>query len=316
MTDLPAHPFRTADLDALGLTQTELRAVLDEGVVRRILQGVYCRVDLPDSVELRAQAAALVLSPHHVVCDRSAAWLWGVDCFDLAERAVPPPLEVVAVEGADRTRRPELLGGKRDLIAAEICEVEGARVTTPVRTACDLACLCGRSAALAALDGFCREHGLTQTDYQRQLDRFRGRRGVRQARELAPYAVPGAESRPESWTRMRIIDDGLPSPQTQVWAMVPGLGWVRLDMAYEHLRIAVEYDGMEFHTSDADRAADEHRRRLLRDAGWVVIVVRRTDLGTVASASWLGELRAVIDQRRSTYRRRYARRESWDPRAR
>lgn len=316
MTTLPDHPFQFGDLSRLGLTRHQLDRLVADGVVRRILRGVYCRADLPDTFELRVQCAGLVLPPHAVLCDRSAAWLWGVDCFDYAEHEFLPRLEVVSVDGHDRTVRSEMYGGRRTLRDDEICTVNGVRVTTPLRTACDLACLRGRNAALAVFDAFRREHGLTCADYQRMLMRFRGRRGVVQARELAPYAVASSESPGESWTRMVIIDAGLPVPTPQVWVHVPGYGWVRLDLAYEHLRIAVEYDGEEHHSTDTDRARDEERREALRQAGWFVIVVRKGDFTGPTSDRWLSELRGALDERVPAYQRRYSRGESWHPRAR
>ena len=316
MTELPDHPFLYADLDRLGISRHRLDRLVADGVVRRVLRSVYCRADLPDSFDLRVQCAGLVLPPHAVLCDRSAAWLWGVDCFDYAEHEFLPRLEFVSVDGKDRIRRGEVYGGKRDLRDDEICTINGVRVTTPLRTACDLASLHGRNAALAIYDAFRREHGLTCADYERMLLRFRGRRGVVQARELAPYAVASSESPGESWTRMVISDAGLRAPTPQVWVHVPGYGWVRLDLAYEHLRIAIEYDGEEHHTTDADRARDEERRDALRRAGWVVIVVRKTDFTGQTSERWLTELREALDERVPAYRRRYSRGAAWDPRSR
>lgn len=311
MTSLPEHPFLLSQIASLGLTRAGVRSALDEGAVRRVLHGVYCRADLEDTLELRARAAALVLSKDQVLCDRSAAWLWGVACLEYAEQEFLPALEVVSIGGADRRRREGLLGGKRDLVDDEVCEIEGIRVTTPARTACDLACLRGRHSALAVYDSFRRQHGLTVADYQRTLARFHGRRGVKQARELAAYAVDDAESPGESWTRMSIIDEGLPAPEPQVWVLVSGLGWVRLDLAYKHLRVAVEYDGEEHHTRDEDRAHDERRREALRGDGWIVIVVRKSDLTGVARQRWLDELRAALADRIPTYERRYSRGEFW-----
>lgn len=40
-------------------------------------------------------------------------------------------------------------------------------------------------------------------------------------------------------------------------------------MAYDEFRVASEYDGREFHTSDSDRASDDARRLdLERRLGW------------------------------------------------
>lgn len=316
MTELPKTPFLTGDLVDLGLTRKRLEVLLRDGQVRRMLHGVYVRADVPDTLELRAAAAAYVLPDHVVLCDRSAAWVWGVDVFDLSEHVHLPRLETVSVDGHDRVRRGEVYGGKRDLQPDEIVCAGAVRVTTPLRTACDLATLRGRRSALAVYDTFRREHGLSCADFDRMLRRFKGRRGVKQARELAPYAIADSESVGESWSRMDIIDAGLRPPPAQVWVEVPGFGMVRLDLAYKWLKIAVEYDGEEFHTRTVDRENDEKRRAALRADGWIVIVLTKEDFQSGTSGEWLGTLRRAIDERMPAYRRHYSRGESWDPRRR
>lgn len=311
MDTLPAAPFRHDD-PGLGFGRAELERMLEQGAIRRVLHGVYVRTDAEDSLELRCAALALVLPEDVVVVDRTAAWLYGIDVLSLVEHSTLPDIETASTNGRDRVRRQGVYGGKRDLVEDEICEVNGIRVTTPVRTACDLACLRGRSSALATLDAFAREFGLAQRDFSRQLVRFRRRRGVKQVRELVPHVSPKSESPGESWTRLAIIDAGFPAPEPQVWLLVPRHGWARLDLAYELLKIAVEYDGEEFHTSAADRAADDARRTALRRAGWKVIVVRKGDFTGPALDGWLAELREAVEERLPAYRRTYSRGETWD----
>ncbi len=60
-------------------------------------------------------------------------------------------------------------------------ELGGLRVTTPVRTACDLGRLLWRFDALAALDGYLRI-GVDRDEVLLEMPRFRGYRGVRQLR--------------------------------------------------------------------------------------------------------------------------------------
>ena len=316
MPDLPDTPFLGTAAGDLGLTRAMLRRLERDGVVRRVLRNVYVRADVEDTPRLRACAARLVVPDHVVVADHSAAWLWDVDTYSPAEHQTPMTLEVVSVDGHEPTDRDGVLGGRRDLLPSEICEVDGIdglRVTTPVRTACDLACLRGRMAALAVLDAFMRQHGVTTADYEAMLPRFHRRRGVKQLRELVGYASPRPESMSESWTAMAIIDAGLPQPEYQVWVNVPGYGPVRLDLAYKWWKIAVEYDGEEHHTSPEDRERDVRRRAALRQDGWIVIVVRRTDLSGLALDTWLAELKAAVADRCPEPRRRYSRGEWWGP---
>lgn len=305
--NLPDRPFLYAEAATLGLSRNQLRKAVGSGAVRRVLSSVYCDARLPDTLERRAASASLVTAGHVVVSDHAAAWLHGIDAYDPFALEVLPDLEVVSVDGHDRSRRAGLLGGKRDLRPDEITVVGGVRVTTPLRTAADLGCRRGRFAAMAVLDAFMRDHGITAEDYRRMIRRFAGRRGVTQLRELVAYADPVCESPGESWTKLAVIDAGLPAPTPQVWVTLPGVGRVRLDFAYRGLRIAVEYDGEEFHTSPEHREADRRRRQALRDAGWIVIVVRKDGFTAPVLDAWLAELGASLAHRRRDRRRSYAR---------
>lgn len=311
MDALPTTPMTVRDLDRLGLSRRTQSRLVESGELRRVVRGVYLRGDVAETPEVRARAVARALPPGSVVCDRTAAWIWGIDVLGPLEPAAPSRVEVVRVDG-DRSRREGVLGGKRELAADEVVQLDGVFVTTPVRTACDLACLRGRYAALAVYDAFARQCGLTPVDYAVQLRRFAGRRGVKQARELAAYAIRDAESSGESWTRMAIIDAGLPAPTAQVWVSLSGVGPVRLDLAYEELKIAIEYDGEEFHSSPEQRAHDECRRAALRDAGWFVVVVRKDDFTPGRVEEWTGRVREARRERRpAPYTRIYSRGESY-----
>ncbi|HEY3016018.1 MAG TPA: hypothetical protein VGJ41_12955 [Nocardioides sp.] len=314
MTKLPDRPFHRNELPTLGITPRQLRGYLAAELVRRVLPAAYARSDLPDTIPLRAEAAALVLPRHSVICDRTAAWLHGIECFDLAELETIPPLDVVSIDGNDRVRRNGTFGGKRTLTSDDICDVDGVPVTTPLRTAADLACLRGRRQAFAVLEAYMRQYGLTRKDLDGILPRFKGRRGVVQLRELASFASPDSESMAESWTKLDIRDEGLPAPVQQYWLALEGYGNIRLDFAYPHLKIAIEYDGEEFHTLEHHRRADEARREALRAAGWVVIVVRKNDFKRDTSEAWLRELRFAIAERTPRPKRVYARGDSLGPR--
>lgn len=308
---LTGAPFTMELAAAAGVRPGRIRYLLDTGAIRTVLHGVYVAAFAPDSTTLRARAAVLVMPAHAVVCDRSAAWLHGLDVLDFSELDIAPDLEVVSRGGKDRSQRAGVFGGKRDLLLSEVAMVEGIQVTTPLRTACDIACLRGRYRAIATIDAFRRRYGLTEHDFLRILPRFAKRRGVVQLRELIPLSTDQAESQPESWVRLMIHDEWLPMPTAQVGVDVPNWGRARIENAYEHLRIAVEYDGEEFHTRAEDQAADEARRSALRAAGWVVIVVRKGDLAGPSLDRWIAELRQARQDRMPAYARRYSRGESY-----
>ena len=306
MEKLPEGPVTIPELDALGFGAAEMARLVRRGALRRVFRGVFVSAGCALTPELRCRCLAKVLPPNAVVCDHTAAGLWGIDVHSASSMDAPPDVDVVLVGAHRSTRLPGTFGGKRALTPDDVVTLHGIQVTSPLRTACDLACRRSRRQALAVLDAFARAHGLTKADYRRMARRFRGRRGVVQLRELIEYVDPRAESIRESWVRIEIVDSGLPVPDLQVWVELPGLGRVRLDLAYRGRRIAIEYDGEEFHSSPAARSADELRRRLLREAGWIVIVVRREDLKGERLDAWLGLLRRSYDERSPARTRRYA----------
>ena len=285
-TILLPSPFTRRQARDAGVTDHQLRVWIRDGVVRRLLQSVYADASLPDNLLLRTAALRLVTTPAAVVADRTAAWLHGVDTFAYRELEILPPLEVCVLPDSNRVRRRGVRGRTRDLTADDLMAVGGLCVTTPLRTALDLGCGLRRRDALAALDGFMRHHDVTRAQLRAELDRFAGRRGVIQLRQLIEIAHELSESPGESATRLAIIDAGLPPPELQHWVTVNGVPTYRLDLAYPAHRVAVEYDGREFHDSPEQRAKDAARRRWLREHGWTVIVVTKDDLAS-GSGRWL-----------------------------
>jgi hypothetical protein len=303
---LPDTPFAVSMARQSGLGPGELRRALEQNVVKRVLHGVYLRADVPLTTELRLDAAFLVISPHSVVCDRTAAWIWAVDAYVFRELDQVPPLETFVLRGHDPTDRPEIRGGTRDLMTCDWIEIRGVKVTTPLRTALDLGCVLPRREAVAAMDALMRAHGFTRADMVRLLARYRRRRGVVQLRQLVPIVDPRAESPMESWTRVEMLDHGLPSPTPQFWVMVDGIPTYRLDLAYPHARIAIEYDGQEFHSGPADRERDRTRRTWLREHGWTVVVLDRRAFGPEGDHAWVREIRTALAHAQRVVRRSYA----------
>jgi hypothetical protein len=308
MSKFPATPLTVSDLAELGVSRHQAQGLIRLGVLRRVLRGVYLRTDVPLTIAIRAACLAKVLPDHAVVCDHTAAWLHGVDCQPPAAQDAPLPLDVVSVDGADRTTRAGTHGGKRTLADDEIWIIGGVKVTSPTRTACDLARRRGRRQALAVLDAFMRHCGLSHDDYRVMARRFRGRRGCIQLRELVEHANGRAESLRESWVRMEIIDAGLPAPKPQVWVRLPGVGRRRLDLGYPGRKVGVEYDGDEHHSEDADVEADRERRAAFEANGWQIIVVRSEDLDGKRLEAWLDMLREALVGRTPARPPRFARR--------
>jgi very-short-patch-repair endonuclease len=107
-----------------------------------------------------------------------------------------------------------------------------------------------------------------------------------------------------------MLDAGLPAPVPQFRVMVNGRERFRLDLAYPELKICIEYDGEQFHSSPEDRARDRARREWLRRHGWIVIVVTKADLRRDSTSTWLHDVRRAVQARTPVRMKpRYARAE-------
>lgn len=297
------QPFTTATAVALGYDRKTLSRLVEQRTLRRPFTGVYVHRKLADSTEVRVQCARLVMAQDVVLCDRTAAWVWDVDTFAYAELDGAMPLECYTPRYRRASERHGVAGGSRDLQPDDWCMVDGVRVTTPLRTALDLACNLSRRDALAALDALARRHGFTRSELISALPRIRRRRGVVQARQLVLLMDERAESQPESWMREVIDANGLPMPEPQYWVRADGVPTYRLDLAYVRAKIAVEYDGDEFHSSPESRQRDATRREWLRAHGWYVIVLTKESFTTEGIDAWIRELRDVLAHRTRSRKR-------------
>lgn len=272
------QPFTLDDAIALGVSRARLRRLLQCCLVRRVVQGVYAAAQAPDDLAFRATALALILPADAVATDRTAAWLHGVNLLPRSSATLGPAVQFFRPPGL-RARRSGVASGERALLSRDVVELGLVRATSPTRTALDLARLVWRFDALAALDQFVRI-GVSPSELIAELDRFRGYRGVLQARALVPLADPRAESVAESALRLHWIEAGLPRPELQVWVHdEAGAAIYRLDLALPEARFAAEYDGVEFHSTAEARERDLRRRTWLDGtAGWVIEVFANDDV--------------------------------------
>ncbi|MCH9702750.1 MAG: hypothetical protein K0U76_15465, partial [Actinomycetia bacterium] len=197
-------PFRASEqLRAGRLTFRELR---------RFHQAVYPGVWIPRGVELDAIGRA------------GAAWLWS------RRRGVLCSLSAAAVHGAkwiDSDAPAELIHGNRRpppgivvrsevLAADETRQVQGFPVTTPARTAFDLGRLLPETSGVQRIDALMHATDLKVNDVERVARAHPGSRGVRRLRRTLELVDGGAESPYESLTRLLLVRNGFPRPDTQI----------------------------------------------------------------------------------------------------
>ena len=120
--------------------------------------------------------------------------------------------------------------------------------------------------------------------------------GGRALRDAVCLARPGVESPMESVLRFKIVAAGIREPDIAVTVTCPSGREARLDLAYRDERVALEYDGYEFHANKQQWQRDIHRTRDLQQAGWHVIRVTAGDIYPNADR-FLGYLRRVLRSR-------------------
>jgi hypothetical protein len=257
-----AEPFLGSEAVASGaLTRSQLCTRY-----ARLFRDVYIHRDVEVTAALRAKAGWLWARRQGVVAGVSAAALHG-------SRWVEDTTTVELIHG-NRHRLPGLhIRGDR-IEEDEITVVNGVPVTTPARTVLDLGCWYPIASGVAAIDSLARATEFKAADVELLAQRHPGRRGIARARLAITMFDAGAQSPKETWLRLVLVNAGLPRPQTQIPVRDEfGSVIAYLDMGWEHLRIAVEYDGDQHRSDRSQYNWDIRRLEILHRLGWLVIRV-------------------------------------------
>ena len=162
----------------------------------------------------------------------------------------------------------------------DVVEIENMAVATIQRTAFDLGRHLRRDAAVVHLDALARATGLAAEHVVPLADRNKGARGVRRLRTALDLMDAGAQSPKETWLRLLLMDAGFPRPRTQIPVLDNhGDPFAYLDMGWDGVMIAVEYDGDQHRTDRVRYAWDVKRLRRIQDSGWLHIKVISEDRG-------------------------------------
>lgn len=268
--------------------------------LRRDHQLVYRDVYLPKGEALtaagRAEAAWLWSGRRAVVAGKSAATLHRAKWVDARL-----PAELIRRSGKGVQGITIYRDGLR---ADEVQAVRGISVTTPARTAFDIGRRNQLIDAVIHLDALANATGLGPSEAADLTKRHSGARGVTRLRRALELMDGGAESPPETRTRMLLVEAGLPKPQTQIHVYDEGgYPFARIDMGYEDCPVGVEYDGEQHWTDPQRRAHDIDKSVELTEHGWTivrvsadmlryrpwVVVSRVVDALRAAGCPWLAE---------------------------
>ena len=257
-----SEPFIGSEAVAAGaLSKSALRSRY-----RRLFPDVYLNRERDVSPTILAEAGWLWSGRKAVVAGRSAAALLGADWI-----TADTPVELL--HGNRNT--PAGIKTHGDRIAADqMIVVGGIPVTSPARTALDLGCWYPLGVAVEAVDALIRATGLDLAEVGALIHRSQGRRGIRTARRVAALADGGSQSPKETWLRLLLTAGGLPRPRTQIPVRDDsGRVLAYLDMGWEEVMVAVEYDGEQHRTDRRQYTWDVRRAEMLDRLGWTVVRV-------------------------------------------
>jgi hypothetical protein len=276
------EPFVGSDAVAAGrLTPYQLRSRFVA-----VHRDVYVARDCRLTASARAKAAWLWSGRAGVIAGRSAAVLHRAKWVDDAA-----PAEILY----DNRRPPRGITSWSDQAAEDQIEtVQGMAVTTPARTALDLARHRPLDVAVAEIDALARAAKLKVADVELLAERYKGRRGIRDARVALDLVDPGAESPRETWLRLLLIRAGFPRPETQIPVYDEyGQLVAELDMGWPDVKVAAEYDGDHHWKNVRQIERDIRRYEDITRQRWIDVRVTRAD----TEGAIIGRVSRAFEQR-------------------
>jgi hypothetical protein len=263
--------FRGSAAVADGLLTTDQ---LRTGYWRRVRRDVYVdsRVLLDHGVD--CHAAALVLPGNACFSHASAAWLHGVDLAadygDAVHVTVPPPAKPGGWSAI------KVHQSRVDL--TDMCVLDGLTVTSPRRTAWDVAATLSLEHALPMLDGLLARAVVTPDELDAYAQSRTGIRGYRKAQHAFELADGRARDAQASRLRLAMLQQGLPRPVPHYTVegprgvlLQPELGWPRFRVA---LVFSQPGDGGEGYDEVDWRVLRVHRYRIDREQTNVIRELR------------------------------------------
>lgn len=236
-------PFRGTEAIAAGL--------LTPGLLRgpgyhRVFPDVYVPASLEPDLAVRSQAA-------YLWGRRYAGVLAGYSAAELLTAPRAPadaPAEIV-LSRSHRYAPVGLVIRQDELADDEWRTSQHIDLTTPVRTAYDLARRGTLVEAVVALDAIAGRFGFAPAEILLTAERHPRARGTRRLPEVVSLAEPLAESPMESRLRLVLVLGGLPRPASQ-HRVRDGYGRVTatVDLAYPEELIAIEYEGEDHFTAE------------------------------------------------------------------
>ncbi len=286
------HGLATGDQAGAVLGAYRKRRWVTEGRLVSVQPGVFRVAGAPETWHQAMKAVQLATGG--VVSHRSAAELWGLirpgGCVELSVQPDRQP----------RIRPPAILHRIKDLHPELAPEREELTLTDPVRTIVDLGLVVSPALVGVALRRALSSRLVTLAEARHIRERLgrQGRNGTGVlGRVVDLHVLRGEKAESELESRLldlrRRFDLPMLTLQYEVWSC--GRCVARVDAAYPRLRLAIEVDGFEFHSSPEAFQRDRTRQNDLVALGWTVLRFTWSDV-TQHPAQVAGRIRASIER--------------------
>ena len=264
--ELQDRPFTVAEAARAGISHKRLR----HRTLHRLGKGIRVR----PFIEVNERCAASHLTAAELLALPRRQQKGTRDMF-----------HVIRPEGAAHLNRPHVIVHRMKLYEDEVTTVDGIPVTTPERTWLDMAEMLSVDELVAMGDSCVRVPRpelegrdvplCSRADLQRMIDRHKGKRGLRKAKEAIKLIRVGSDSPQESLLRLAIVRAGLPEPELNVPVISEdGARHHEPDLSYRKYRIGIEYEG-ESHGEEGQIVRDIARSERYEALGWTEVRISK-----------------------------------------
>ena len=249
---------------AAGLSWRVVQRKLQSSEWVRCSRGVYFVNDRPFSDAARIRAAVWGYGSGAAASGLTAAWWHALTRFapDIAEVTVP--------RDSHGRRHTDTRVRRRSLDERDVVERRGLRVTSLPLTVLEAAAQRGGGPKL--MDNALQRHVDLGSLWHAHL-RNKGRTGAPRSRQLLRAASDGSRSAAERLLIKILKDEGITG-----WKANYRVAGYRVDVGFPGPRVALEVDGMAFHSGAEEFQIDRERQNDIVLSGWQVLRFTLLDL--------------------------------------
>lgn len=247
-----------------GLSQHAIERKVRSGSWQRLSRGVFHAVDRPFTDAARIRAAVWAHGERATASGLAAAWWLDVTRF------APTQVEVTVPRASNHPQRTGIRLRRRDLGSDDVVEHHGLRVTALPLTVIEAAVR--RGGGPKVMDSALQRHVPIRILWAAHL-RNKGRHGSPAARRLLQAASDGARSEAERLLTHLLRQSGITG-----WKTNQPVAGYEVDVLFQGTKVAIEVDGLAFHSLADDFQNDRVRQNAIALAGWQVLRFTWIDL--------------------------------------